>query len=284
MIKKLKEYKFDNKENLTDKGIKIYDNKNKNKSKSKKSKKRKKTKKSKKGKRKSCVIQNINFNINLPKENKDVPPKRKNKKNKIPEINNNHNSESLNIFKNTSLRNNLNKDSTMKYNNVYNNNLKINEKSEHKHEEIIEKKIKAMEYYNDSELNSLEYKEALEIDKRTYFQYYISLIKKKQILIFTFYPNNDYNSMIIKICLFLFSFVLYYTINALFFNDSTMHKIYEDQGAFNFIYHIPQILYSTIISSVINIIVKKLSLSENNILAIKNGKNIENIDNEKKKY
>ena len=171
----------------------------------------------------------------------------------------------------------------MKYNNVYNNNLKINEKSEHKHEEIIEKKIKTMEYYNDSELNSLEYKEALEIDKRTYFQYYISLIKKKQILIFTFYPNNDYNSMIIKICLFLFSFVLYYTINALFFNDSTMHKIYEDQGAFNFIYHIPQILYSTIISSVINIIVKKLSLSENNILAIKNGKNIENIDNEKKK-
>ena len=41
-----------------------------------------------------------------------------------------------------------------------------------------------------------------------------------------------------------------------------MHDIYEESGKFNFIYHIPQILYSTIISSVINMIVKTLSLSE----------------------
>ena len=81
--------------------------------------------------------------------------------------------------------------------------------------------------------------------------------------------------MIIKICLFLFSFVLYYTVNALFFNDSTMHKIYEDKGTFNFIYNIPQILYSTVISSVISIIIKTLSLSEKNVLSIKNSKNIE---------
>ena len=133
-----------------------------------------------------------------------------------------------------------------------------------------------MNYYNDTELNSLEYKVALEIDKRNYFQYYWSLIKKKQLLIFTFYPTNDYNSMIIKICLFLFSFVLYYTVNALFFNDSTMHKIYEDKGSFNFIYHIPQILYSTIISSVINMIIKYLSLSEKNVLTIKSEKSKEN--------
>ena len=27
-----------------------------------------------------------------------------------------------------------------------------------------------------------------------------------------------------------------------FFSDDTMHKIYEDQGNFNFIYQLPQIL------------------------------------------
>ena len=48
-----------------------------------------------------------------------------------------------------------------------------------------------------------------------------------------------------------------------------MHKIYEDQGGFNFIYQIPQIIYSTLISSLINIIVKTLSLSQKNILEIK---------------
>ena len=48
-----------------------------------------------------------------------------------------------------------------------------------------------------------------------------------------------------------------------------MHKIYEDKGTFNFIYQIPQILYSTIISSVSTAIVKNFALTEQNILDIK---------------
>ena len=58
----------------------------------------------------------------------------------------------------------------------------------------------------------------------------------KHIIIFTFYTNNDYNSKLIKFIVFLFSFALYFTINTLFFSDSTLHKIYEDQGKYNFIY------------------------------------------------
>ena len=73
--------------------------------------------------------------------------------------------------------------------------------------------------------------------------------------------------------LFLFSFVLYYTVNALFFTDVTMHKIYESKGSIDFIAHIPQIVYSTLISSVINVIVSALSLTERNILSLKKGKN-----------
>ena len=56
-----------------------------------------------------------------------------------------------------------------------------------------------------------------------------------------------------------------------------MHKIYEDQGAFNFIFQIPQIIYSTMISNVINIIIKYLSLSQKNILEIKKEKTNFNI-------
>ena len=126
--------------------------------------------------------------------------------------------------------------------------------------------------YNDYEINELKYKKALKIDHRTYKQYYLSLLKRKQILIFTFYTKDDYNSKIIKMTLFLFSFGLYYTINALFFSDSTMHKIYEDEGTFDFIYQIPQIIYSTILSSIDNALVSYLSLSEKNILKIKNTK------------
>ena len=58
-----------------------------------------------------------------------------------------------------------------------------------------------------------------------------------------------------------------------------MHIIYEENGIFNFIYQINQIIYSLIISSAITEIIKYLSLSEKNILKIKNEKNINNLDN-----
>ena len=165
------------------------------------------------------------------------------------------------------------------------NNNKINEKSQQNNIETLnkdetEKNSKKSQIininYNDYEINSLNYKEAIIIDKRNYFQYYLSLLRRKHIIIFTFFTSNDYNSKEIKICLFLFSFVLYLTVNALFFGDKTMHKIYEDDGDFNFIYQIPQIIYSTIISSIINIIVNFLSLSEKNILSLKNDKRASN--------
>ena len=119
--------------------------------------------------------------------------------------------------------------------------------------------------FTDYELNILTYEEAKINDRRTFLQYYISLIKTKHLLVFSFYPNNDNNSKIIKICLFLFSFSSLYIINALFFTDKTMHKIYVDNGIFNFVYLIPQIIYSTIISSIINILIKYLSLVDKTI-------------------
>ena len=118
-------------------------------------------------------------------------------------------------------------------------------------------------------MNNLSYEEALKLDKRTFFQYYLSLLKTNNLLVFTFFTNTYYNSKIIKIILFLFSLALYIAINALFFNDETLHKIYEDQGYFNFIYQIPNILYSSIITSIIYVIIQFLSLTEKNILEIK---------------
>ena len=99
-------------------------------------------------------------------------------------------------------------------------------------------------------------------------------MKKKQLILFTFIPTNDFNLLTLKISLFLLSFSLYFTINGFFFSDETMHKIHEDNGAFDIIYQIPQILYSSIVSAIINMILKLLSLSEKNILTLKQQNNI----------
>jgi len=52
-----------------------------------------------------------------------------------------------------------------------------------------------------------------------------------------------------------------------------MHKIYEDKGKFNFLYQIPQILYSTLISRIIDAIIRPLALSQDNISGFKQEQN-----------
>ena len=80
------------------------------------------------------------------------------------------------------------------------------------------KKYKEILKYNDNEMNSLEYEKAITIDKRTYFEYYLSLLRIGHLFIFSFYSNNnDYNVQIIKIFLFFFFFSVHLIINALFF-------------------------------------------------------------------
>ena len=122
--------------------------------------------------------------------------------------------------------------------------------------------------YIDDELNDLEYKDAIKVDKRTYVQYYISLLKAKNLFIFSFITKNDYNSKIIKIYLFFYTFLIEYVISAMFYTDSTMHEIYVDEGSFDFIYQIPQIICSSLISNVLNFIITTLGLVQGDILKI----------------
>ena len=48
-----------------------------------------------------------------------------------------------------------------------------------------------------------------------------------------------------------------------------MHKIYIDSGSFNLYYQLPQIIYSALISGIINTFIKFLSLSSKTIKEIK---------------
>ena len=160
---------------------------------------------------------------------------------------------------------------------------------DNKNEEIIEMIIKNVEkekrikYFNNEELNSLKYKYALEIDDRTYIQYYWSLLKNKHLIIFTFIANDDYNIFLLKLSFFLISFSLYFAVNAMFFSDDTIHKQYEDKGKYNFVYQLPKILYLTIISVITNMLLKKLSLSQNDILKIKHNVDINKAKEQSKK-
>ena len=86
------------------------------------------------------------------------------------------------------------------------------------------------------ELNTLNYGKAILFDNRTFCQYYKSLIKTKHPLLFAFLPNKDYNSKIIKICIFLLTFAFNYAINFILEFKNIVHKLYEDKE--NMIFYI----------------------------------------------
>ena len=139
--------------------------------------------------------------------------------------------------------------------------------------DIEEKLTEVRQIYNDRELNSFEYEDALKYDKRSYFQYYSSLLLTKHLILFTFCQSKDFNLKTLKLILLIISFSLYFAVNGLFFSDKTMHQIYKDKGAFNLIIQIQQILYSIIISGLINTILRQLSLSDYNLIRLKRIKN-----------
>ena len=69
----------------------------------------------------------------------------------------------------------------------------------------------------------------------------------------------------------------------MFYTDTMMHQIYIESGAFNFIYQLPEIIYSSIITAVLSFIIKTLGFCQNNILEIKKSKKEEALDTKVKK-
>ena len=77
--------------------------------------------------------------------------------------------------------------------------------------------------------------------------------------------------------LFFVGFAINYSVNAIFFDDDTMHKIYESQGSFDLEYQLPKIIYSFLISTVLNTPLKILALSNDSIISLKGSKTKNNL-------
>ena len=151
-----------------------------------------------------------------------------------------------------------------------NKNVKITNNKIHRHKNKhmlpnIKPKKHIKLSYNDYELNTFDYTQAILYDKRSCCNYYFSLIKRKIPLIFYFCPADDYNSRIIKLCIFSLSFSIYYAINFVFFDDKIMHKIYEMGGKYDIIYFLPKIAIAFSASYYITVIIQFIFLSERNI-------------------
>ena len=130
-----------------------------------------------------------------------------------------------------------------------------------------EEKNKSLDSF---ELNDLEYNEAIIYDKRSFNKTYLDFLRREHLIIFTFFVCNDYNLIYIKYTRFIFLIVTDMALNVIFFSDDSMHKIFLNYGKYDFVQQIPQIIYATIISKLIETFLCYLSLTDKYIYQIKN--------------
>ena len=119
------------------------------------------------------------------------------------------------------------------------------------------------------ELNNLDYDMAIKLDKRDFLEIYWSILKREHLIFFTFFVRNDYNIIYIKLSRFIFLICTDMALNVFFFADETMHKMFLDYGKYNFYQQIPQIVYSTLVSQLIELLLCFLSLTDKHFYQIK---------------
>ena len=138
-----------------------------------------------------------------------------------------------------------------------------------KDNEIEEEKL------DNYELNNLDYDDdEIKKDKRNFIQIYWSILQRDHFIIFTFVTRNDHNIIHIKYAKFIFSLCSDMAMNVFFFSDETMHKIFLDYGKYNFFQQIPQIIYSTLVSQLIKLLLCYLSLTDKHYYQLKNTKKV----------
>ena len=145
----------------------------------------------------------------------------------------------------------------------------INNKRKKSSDLFINEKENKLEKLDNFELNNLEYNLALKYDKRSFSEIYLSIIKREHLIIFTFFLRNDHNLVYIKVSRLIFLICKDMVLNVFFFSDETMHKMYLDYGKYNFVQQIPQIIYSTIVSNLIEVFLCYLSLTDKHYYEMK---------------
>ena len=123
----------------------------------------------------------------------------------------------------------------------------------------------------------MDYKYAIKIDNRDLGDSYLALLKEKNKFL-SIFNENDYNLFYTKMDLFHFKFNLSLAINALFYNDETIHKINQKEGSYNLKDQISIVLCSTVISTVIYSIVEYMALTRKSIISLREKKSIKEVE------
>ena len=100
-------------------------------------------------------------------------------------------------------------------------------------EDIIPIKRNYNEKLTDIEIDLLPYEVAKTLDKRKFKGYYWSLLKLRQLIIFTFLVFDDFNIFLIKLIAFFLLLSINFVYNSILFYDKIIDKIYDNEGKYS---------------------------------------------------
>ena len=194
----------------------------------------------------------------------------KNKDININETTNAHKSKKIKSKKhrNKNKSKNNNKSNNIQFNNRSSN--LILKKTLHQKENYLEvKNQKILSDYSDYELNDLEYASAIEHDNRSFFKIYFYYLKREHIILFTFFNYNDFNIFSVKLSKFFLAICTNMAFNIFFFSDESTHNIYISEGEYDFIGQLAQMIYSTIVSQLLQVFINYLTMTDITYYSIK---------------
>ncbi len=126
--------------------------------------------------------------------------------------------------------------------------------------------------------DGMDYDDIVELDKRTFFQYFCEKLKEDQMIINTFFISEFIKPKSIKIAIFIMDINFYFLVNGLFYSDSYISELFNSTEEETLLSFVPRLVnrfvYSTIIIKIIDIIINLFFIEEirikNILLANKN--------------
>ena len=114
----------------------------------------------------------------------------------------------------------------------------------------------------------MDYEEAIIYDKRSYLKMYWSTLVDSQIILGTFFSENNLDLLIIKLGFFVYIFQISFFLNALFYTDDYISDAYHNNGALDFVSGSPKSAYSFLSTLLITNLLKMLSNSKSELMKL----------------
>ena len=120
----------------------------------------------------------------------------------------------------------------------------------------------------DSDIQALDYEEAIIFDKRSFLRIYWGFLVDSQIILGTFFTDNNLDLFVIKLSFLVFTFQISFFLNALFYTDEYISDAYHNGGVLDFFSGLPKSIYSFFATLITTNLLRMLSSSKNELMRV----------------